>query len=139
MTTEAMKLHPELAELRAPDQAAAQPPVARVIGGLTFLAGLYLAISPWVIGFTQFPSLTANDLIVGIALAVLALGVGARYGRTHATTWVAPVIGVWTIIAALVVSGPVAPTAAIWSNAVTGAVAVLLGLSALTREMTPAR
>ena len=45
-TTEAMRLHPDLAELRAKYEAAAETPVAGVVAGLTFLVGLYLAISP---------------------------------------------------------------------------------------------
>ena len=132
MTTEAMRLHPDLAELRAKYEVAAATPVARAIGGFTFLAGLYLAISPWVIGFTRFPTLTGNDLIVGVALAVLALGFASASGRTHGIAWVAPLIGAWTIIAPWVVSGDVATTATIWSNVVAGVVAVVLGLGAMS-------
>nr|WP_189183065.1 SPW repeat protein [Microbispora rosea] len=33
--------------------------------GVTFLAGLYLAISPWIVGFTRFGGLAINTLIVG--------------------------------------------------------------------------
>ncbi|HZS21406.1 MAG TPA: SPW repeat protein [Pseudonocardiaceae bacterium] len=45
--------------------------------------------------------------------------------------WAVPVIGVWTVIAPWVVDGHVATTATIWSNVVTGVVAVLLGLAAM--------
>jgi len=131
MTTEAMRLHPDLAELRAKYEAAAETPVARAIGGFTFLVGLYLAISPWVIGFNRFPTLTGNDLIVGVALAVLALGFVSASGRSRSIAWVAPLIGAWTIIAPWVVSGDVATTATIWSNVVVGVVAGLLGLGAM--------
>lgn len=137
MSTEAMRLHPDLAELRAKYEAAAETPVAGVVAGLTFLVGLYLAISPWVVGFNGFTTLTGNDLIVGIALAVLALGFA--HGRTHGITWVAPLLGVWTIIAPWIVSGGVATTATIWSNVVTGVVAVLLGLGAMSVGMKPTR
>ena len=139
MTTEAMRLHPDLAELRAKYEAAAETPVARAIGGFTFLAGLYLAISPWVIGFNRFPTLTGNDLIVGVALAVLAPGLASASGRTHSIAWVAPLIGAWTIIAPWVVSGDVATTATIWSNVVVGVVAGLLGLGAMFIRMNWAR
>lgn len=139
MTTEAMRLHPDLAELRAKYEAAAETPVAGVVAGLTFLAGIYLAISPWVVGFNGFTTLTGNDLIVGIALAVLALGFASAPGRTHGITWVAPLLGVWTIIAPWIVSGGVATTATIWSNVVTGVVAVLLGLGAMSVGMKPTR
>lgn len=142
MTTEmtgAMALHPDIAELRAKYEAAAETPSARAVEGLAFMAGLYLAISPWVVGFNHFTTLTANNLIVGIALAVLALGFASAYGRTHRIVWVAPLIGVWTIIAPWVVSGHFATTATLWSNIVTGVIAVLLGLGAMSLGMNRTR
>lgn len=139
MTTETMRVHPELAELRAQYEAIAQTPVARAMAGFTFMTGLYLAISPWVIGFNQFTSLTANNVIVGIALAVLALGLASVYSRIHGIAWVAPLIGAWTIIAPWIVHGEVATTATIWSNVVAGVVAVLLGLGAMSLETSRTR
>ena len=133
--SESMSLHPDIAELRAKYEAAAETPVARAVDGLIFLTGLYLAISPWVVGFVRFPTLTGNDLIVGVALALLALGFASAYGRTHGIAWVAPLIGVWTIIAPWVVSGDVATVATVWSNVVAGAIAVLLGLGAMSVGM----
>lgn len=134
MATEAMRLHPDVAELRARYEATAETPTAQAVDGLTFLTGLYLAISPWVVGFHRFTTLTGNDLIVGIALALLGLGLGFAfaYGRTHGITWVTPVIGVWTIIAPWVVRGDVATAATIWSNVVAGGIAVLLGSVAIS-------
>lgn len=85
-----------------------------------------------MIGFNRFTTLTGNDLIVGVALAVLALGYASVYGRTYNVAWVAPLIGAWTIIAPWVVRGDVATTATIWSNVVAGVVAVLLGLGAIS-------
>ncbi len=139
MTTEAMELHPDIAELRAKYEAAAETPTARGVAGMTFLAGLYLAISPWVVGFNEFRTLTANNLIVGIALAVLALGFASAYGRTHGITWVAPVLGVWTVIAPWVVNGGVATTAMIVSNVVIGLIAVLFGLGAMSLGISRTR
>jgi hypothetical protein len=139
MTTEAMELHPDIAELRARYEAAAETPTARVVEGLTFLTGLYLAISSWVVGFNHITTLTANNLIVGIALAVLALGFASAYGRTHGITWVAPLLGVWTIIAPWVVNGGVATTASMVSNVVIGAIAVLLGAGAMALGMSRTR
>ncbi|GHH62660.1 hypothetical protein GCM10017673_02260 [Streptosporangium violaceochromogenes] len=129
MAEQAMRLHPDIAELRAKYELASEAPTAKVVAGLTFLSGLYLAISPWVVGFgNRFPTLTGNNLITGIAVAVLALGFASAYGRTHGIAWVAPLIGVWTIIAPWVVSGRVATASTIWSNVVVGALILLLGL-----------
>ena len=135
MTTEAIELHPDIAGLRARYEAAAETPTARAVDGLTFMAGLYLAISPWVVGFNHITTLTVNNLIVGIALALLAFGFASAYGRTHGITWVAPLLGVWTIIAPWGVNGGVASTASIVSNVVIGIIAVLLGAGAMSLGM----
>ncbi|MFD9614935.1 SPW repeat protein [Streptomyces sp. NPDC059083] len=140
MTSEAMNmsLHPDIVALRAKHdkyELAAEAPVAQIVTGLMFLTGLYLAISPWVVGFNRFPTLTGNDLILGIALAVLAFGSSSAHGRMHTLTWVAPLIGLWTIIAPWVISGDVAHTATIWSNVVTGTIALVLGLASTALGM----
>jgi hypothetical protein len=54
------------------------------------------------------------------------------YGRLHGITWVARVLGVWTVITPWVVTGGVATTATIVSNVVAGLIAVLLGLGAMS-------
>jgi hypothetical protein len=136
MATETMRSHPDLAEWSTNTngvQVAA--PEARGVEGLTFLSGLYLAISPWVVGFNGFTTLTVNNLIVGAALAMLALGFVFPRGSGRRIAWAAPVIGVWTIIAPWVVSGNVATTATIWSNVVIGVIAVLVGLAAMALGM----
>jgi len=46
-----MDRHPDVMDLRARYERAAATPLAQFAGGLVFLTGLYLAISPWVAGF----------------------------------------------------------------------------------------
>ncbi|MFD2415698.1 SPW repeat protein [Amycolatopsis pigmentata] len=127
--TTSIEQHPDLMELRARYDRAAETPVARALEGFTFLAGLYTAVSPWVVGFTNHSDVATNNLIVGLALAVLAIGFASAYGRTHNLAWVAPIIGVWTIIVPWVVLGSPVPVNMIVNNVITGGVAVLLGLA----------
>jgi hypothetical protein len=47
--------HPDLAALRLRYERAAETRVAQLVDGLTFLAGLYAAVSPWVAGFNTSP------------------------------------------------------------------------------------
>jgi SPW repeat len=128
----------DVAEVRARYDRVAETPSAQMVNGLTFLAGLYLAISPWVVGFNSRVPLTVNNLIIGAALALLALGFTSAYGRTHGVTWIAPLIGVWTIIAPWVLPQHAATTAVIVNNALTGTVIVLCGLADVIIGVLPA-
>ena len=76
-----MEEHPDIMELRARYELAAAAPLAQFADGLIFLTGLYLAISPWVVGFNaSMRSLAVNDLITGVALALIGVGLASAYG-----------------------------------------------------------
>lgn len=124
--------HPDLAALRGQYEAPSAKAIAGVIEGLTLLTGLYLAISPWVVGFQGFEQLRVSNLITGIALAVLAMGFGSVLERTVGLGWVAIGIGVWTLIAPWAIAGPNAAfTHTIVNNSVVGGIAMLLGLATM--------
>ncbi|MBV1856718.1 SPW repeat protein [Catellatospora tritici] len=127
--------HPDLASLRLRYEEAAETPTAQVVEGLTFLAGLYLAISPWVVGFTSHSSLTASNVFTGVALAVLALCYATMYGRSHRIAWVAPIVSAWAIVAPWLVSGPAPSVGAIVSNVIVG----LVGLACTIAMMSVGR
>lgn len=139
MTT-SMEQHPDIVELRARYERAGESPVTQATAGLTMLTGLWLAISPWLLGFNEgFASLTMSNLITGLALAALALGFGAAYSRTHGMVWVTVLLGAWAIITPWVAAGTVDSAATIVSNIITGGVAALLGLAAMGITMMKAR
>ena len=124
--TPAIERHPDITGMRARYEQLAETPIAQATDGLAFLAGSYLATSAWVVGFTDHSALTATNLIVGIAVALLALGFASAFGRTHGVVWLMPVLGVWTIIAPWVVADAGDPaTSAIVSNVIVGALIVL--------------
>ncbi|MFI9410172.1 SPW repeat protein [Nocardia gamkensis] len=131
-----MSRHPDIMELREKYERASEAPDAQAVTGLMFLTGLYIAISPWVVGFNGFSTLTVNNLVIGIALAMLAFGFASVYGRTHGIVWAAPLLGLWTILSPWVVSGDVDTTSTIWNNVVAGAIAVLLGLGSMFLGMS---
>ncbi|GAA1265382.1 SPW repeat protein [Sphaerisporangium rubeum] len=128
-----MERHPDIQEMRATRERAGSMPVAQVTEGLNIVSGLYLAISPWIVGFSGFSRLAVNNLITGLALAVLAMGFASAYGRTYGLSWIAPVIGLWTIIAPFVLRSVSAST--VWSNVVIGTIILLLGLGAMAFGM----
>ncbi len=121
--------HPDILEMRARYDRVAQTPTAQSVDGAVLLAGVYLAISPWVIGFRPVaPDLAANDLICGITVALLGLGYATVFGRTHGLAWVTPVLGAWVIVSPWVIRGTNVDAGMILSNVICGAVIAVLGL-----------
>jgi hypothetical protein len=127
--TTGIEQHPDLVAMRARYERASSTPAAQAIEGLTFLTGIYLAISPWVVGFYTSPTLTASNLIVGIAFTVLAFGFGSAYERTHRLGWTAPILGVWVLISQWIVANAPTGASVVVSNVIAGAVAILCGLA----------
>jgi hypothetical protein len=126
--------HPDLMALRVGSERAVTRPVAQAVECLSLLTGLYLAASPWIVGFAgTFHNLAVNNLITGIALAVFALGYGAAYERTHGMGWAAALIGVWACIAPWVVSGQPATTGSEASNVAVGFLAIVLALATIAQ------
>jgi hypothetical protein len=124
--------HPDIAELRTRYEIAGASPVAQTMDGLTLLSGIYLAISPWIVGFNNLAGITLNNLVTGICVAALALGFSSAFGRTYGISWVAPLLGVWTIIAPFVISGDMTTARTVWSNVVVGAIILVLGLATMS-------
>jgi SPW repeat len=122
--------HPDLLALRASYERAAESGTAQTTFGLILLGGLYAALSPWIVGFGATTNLALNDLIVGITVALLALGLGAALDRSHGVAWTLPLLGVWLIIAPWVVNDVTVSVGTAWSNVVVGAVIVVLGFGA---------
>ncbi|MBF6330630.1 SPW repeat protein [Nocardia transvalensis] len=127
--------HPDAAEIRARHDRVVAGPQAVAVDGLLLLAGLYLAVSPWVV--TPFPvaevggalsRLTIVNLVVGLAVAVIGLALASAPARFHRLSWAVVVIGVWQLITPWVI-GP-DTSAVLWNNLWTGGVITALGLVA---------
>lgn len=137
-----MSDHPDMVELRERLDRAAETPQAWAIDGLAVLAGLYAAISPWVVDFnTGNASLTASNLIVGLAAAALALELGSAYSRAHGIGWILPVLGAWIIVSQWVIQSTVLDAGVVVNNIIAGALIVLLGAGTvgMQRMRRPAR
>lgn len=133
--TQRMEQHPDILAMRMPYERVAESRTAQITEGLAFLGGVYLAISPWVVGFTQLTTITLNNLITGIAAALLALGYASAFGRTHGLAWVLPIIGIWTVVSPWVVSGEVNTTAVVVNNVIVGGLILVLGLATMVVGM----
>jgi hypothetical protein len=137
-----MESHPDILEMRERHtwaEQAATTPAAQAVEAISLITGLYLAASPWIVGFNGMMTLAVTNLITGIAYAVLMGGFGHAYERTHGMAWAAALLGVWSIIAPWLVSGSVATTRTIISNIIAGAVALVLALAASAQAKTATR
>jgi hypothetical protein len=128
--------HPDIVQMRERYEAAAANPAAQGADGLALLSGLYLALSPWIVGFSDRVPLTINNLITGIVVTLLALGYSSMFGRMHGIAWVLPVIGLWTIVAPWVIRGDMTSASTIINNVVIGAIISVLGLATMRFGMT---
>lgn len=98
------------------------------------LTGLWVAISPWFLTL-QVPrggNATANDLIIGLAIAGLGLltitGARSLEGLQPASL----LAGVWLIISPFILDATVPVTAAMyWSNIWSGAIVIVAALAVL--------
>ncbi|MER7361589.1 SPW repeat protein [Nonomuraea wenchangensis] len=131
--------HPDIAALRARYDMAAQQPTGQSVSGVAFLSGLYLAISPWVVGIFGHTTLAVNNLITGIAVVLLAAGIASANGRFHSLAWTLPIIGVWTIITPWVLPPHGAGASTIINQIITGAVILLAGLACASLGMMAKR
>ncbi|GAB7143053.1 SPW repeat protein [Mycobacterium riyadhense] len=122
--------HPDLLALRESFERAAESMSAQITFGLTMLAGLYVAASPWIVGFNDTRRLAGCDLIVGIAVAYLAYGFASALDRTHGMTWTMPVLGVWLIFSPWILQGITRTAGMMWSHILAGALVAFLGLTA---------
>lgn len=138
--TEPIEKHPDLLALRAASESAATRPIAQGLECLSLLSGLFLAVSPWIVGFQNVsPALTVNNLVTGLALVVLALGFGPAFERTHAMSMAAFLIGVWTIVAPYVIYQSPRTTRLEVSNIATGAVICVFALMTMGLSMASER
>ena len=120
--------HPDAEEMRARHD--------RVMGGgrttgmaeaPLFLLGLYCAVSPWVLHFTASqPSLVTHNLVIGIAIAVLALCFTAMPERMTGMSMAIVALGAWLIVSTWIV-GQSPDTGVILNNVIVGGLAIVLG------------
>ncbi|MGP3922048.1 MULTISPECIES: SPW repeat protein [unclassified Streptomyces] len=131
--------HPDVHEMRDRYAHMLEGRSAPAIEGLGFLAGVYCAISPWTVHFSGArPELTLNNLVLGIAIALMAVGLAAVPERIGGLGWTLAPMGAWLIISPWVVTR--FPDAGmIWNNVVVGAVVCLLGLITAGAAMGPGR
>ncbi|MGW0708483.1 SPW repeat protein [Streptomyces sp. NPDC002643] len=120
--------HPDVTEMQARYARMLGGRDVALVDGPVFLLGLYCAVSPWILHYTTSqPPLVVHNLIVGIAIGLLALGFTAAPQRMYGLSWAMCAAGVWMIIAPWVV-GDSPDAGVVVNNIIIGALALILGM-----------
>jgi len=90
--------------------------------GLNVLAGIWLIISPYILGFAGTPGAT-NAITIGIIVGILALIRVMTPENTRWLSWVNMVFGVWLLISPFAMG--FMGTADLWN-------AIILGILVIT-------
>lgn len=94
------------------------------------ILGLWLVLSPWLLGFSGTPAALWNALLIGVAVGLMAL-LHLRDGPMW-EEWVKVILGVWLILSPWVL-GFSGVANAMWNAVIVGLLVGVLALS-VTRE-----
>ncbi|NNN35978.1 SPW repeat protein [Streptomyces sp. S3(2020)] len=131
--------HPDVSEMRARYARMLGGRDVALVDGPVFLLGLYCAVSPWILHYTTSqPDLVPHNLIVGIAIGLLALGFTRAPERMYGLSWAFCAVGLWMIVSPWIV-GDSPDAGVILNNVIIGALALVLGLmcTATAAKSTP--
>lgn len=95
----------------------------KTASGINVLAGIWLVISPFLLGFSGTAAST-NAIITGIIIGLIAL---VRSSSPDSAVWldyVNVILGVWLVISSFVLGSMV--MAAVWNSIILGVVVVVL-------------
>lgn len=92
--------------------------------------GVWLILSPWLLGFSATPAATWNAVVVGVVVALMAL-LHLRGGPMW-EEWLNVLLGVWLILSPWIL-GYSGMGNAVWNALIVGVLVGVLALS-LTRE-----
>ncbi len=102
---------------------------------LLFITGLWLAISPWVLGFSWDQPAWSNAVVIGVALVILAALRFAYPRRFEGIRWTVLILGAW-MIASPYVANYADISAATINAIIVGALTIFGALVAATRPAT---
>lgn len=97
---------------------------------VTLLIGVWVGISPWVLGYSTAGIATANAVVFGIAIVVYSI-VELSVPRVW-EEWLMVLAGVWLLISPWVLQFSQS-TAAAWDTALTGIAVGILALWAMAQ------
>lgn len=97
------------------------------ISGWNVALGIWVLISPFVLGHSQSNAFLWNNVVVGIVIGVLALICSGGADPKGGTSWLNVLLGIWLIISPFVL-GFFHLMAPVWNNVIVGIVVALVAL-----------
>lgn len=119
--------HPTPSTPSTPTTRETLAPNVRTASGLNILAGLWLIIAPFVLGYYELKTPMWNDIAVGILVVALA---ATRLSKPVTTTWASwlnLVLGIWLVLAPFVLQYSDVTTP-LWNDVVVGVIVAALAL-----------
>lgn len=99
---------------------------AKTASGINILAGIWLVIAPFLLGYSDFPEPTWNDILVGVAVIIIAGVKMSKPLSAAGISWVNVILGVWLILAPFVLQYE--PRNAMWNDIVLGCIIAIFGI-----------
>ena len=99
---------------------------AKTASGINLLAGIWLIMAPFLLGYSDFAEPTWNDVLVGVAVVIVA---GVKLSKPLSAagiSWVNVILGVWLIVAPFVLSYEAQN--AMWNDIVLGCIIAIFGI-----------
>ncbi len=107
----------------------------RVTNALFLISGLWLAASPYLLGFAWHTAAWWNAIVIGICMVVLAMIRLSNLEQFRGLRWTALILGGW-MIASPFVAGYAELAGAMWNAIIVGAV---IAISAVWAARAPIR
>lgn len=103
----------------------------QVLSSLTVFVGVWLLLSPWLLGYSEFGRPAWNAAATGLAIA--AIGAAVLTGRNRAVAWGNVLLGAWLTVSPRVLDYTSVQTAARNAWVVGLVVIVLAAVTATSR------
>lgn len=101
--------------------------------GINIIAGLWLILAPFALGYSNVEAAVWNSIILGVAVAVMAIVRVIQPLESEGVSWVNFVLGIWLLVSPFVL-GLANIEALVWNNIVVGV--VILALAAASAMAT---
>jgi hypothetical protein len=123
-----------------PTPTSDQTGTAKGLSALNVIAGIWLILSPFIVGYADLAGPMWNSIIVGGVVLVLAAIRAANPLHAVALSWINALLGVWLIIAPFVLVREMRTPGLTWNDVILGIVVLVLGAgSALATSTTGSR